>query len=147
MNPDDAEIINDLLAVCYEGEAFYREAVEYTQVQAMQPVFHQMAAIKAEIINDLKPCISPAESNHQRNVMLVYGIQQSYKSIKAELASGDESQAVARMQVLEQCVLNLMQDALDKVKAAALQDLLKMWHAAATAAYMTLRNKPPLMAA
>ncbi len=147
MDANDAEIINDLLAVCYEGEAFYREAVEYTQVQAIQPAFHQMAAIKAEIINDLKPCISAAESGHQRNVMLVYGVQQSYKSIKAELASGDESKAVARIQVLEQCVLNLMQDAMDKVKTTTLQDLLKMWHAAATAAYMTIRNKPPLMAA
>jgi hypothetical protein len=146
MNPNDAEIINDLLAVCYEGEAFYREAVEYT-AQAMQPLFHRMAAIKAEIINDLKPCISQAESNHQRNVMLIYGIQQSYKSIKAELASGDERQAVARIQVLEQCVLNLMQDAEDKVKTAALQELLKLWHIAATAAYMALRNRPPLMAA
>jgi hypothetical protein len=146
MNPNDAEIINDLLAVCYEGEAFYREAVEYTVVQVMQPAFHRMAAIKAEIIKDLKPCISSAESNHQRNVMLIYGIQQSYKSIKAELASGDEGQAVARIQVLEQCVLNLMQDAVDKVKTAALQDLLKMWHVAATAAYMSLRDKPPMAA-
>jgi uncharacterized protein (TIGR02284 family) len=147
MNPNDAEIINDLLAVCYEGEAFYREAVEYTQVQAMQPVFHQMAAIKAEIINDLKPCISAVDLNHQRNVMLIYGIQQSYKSIKAELAGGDERQAVARIQVLEQCVLNLMQDALEKVKTAAVQDLLKIWHVTATAAYMVLRNEAPLMAA
>jgi hypothetical protein len=147
MNPNDAEIINDLLAVCYEGEAFYREAVEYTQVPAMQPAFHQMAAIKSGIINDLKPCISPAEANYQRNVMLIYGIQQSYKSIKAELAGGDERQAIARIQVLEQCVLNLIRDAVDKVKAAALHDLLKMRHAAATAAYMAIRNKPPLMAA
>jgi hypothetical protein len=147
MNPYDAEIINDLLAVCHEGENFYREAVEYTRVPAMQPTFHRMAAIKAEIINDLKPCMLRTECNHQRNVMLVYGIQQSYKAIKAELASGDEGEAVVRMQVLEQCVLNLMQDALDKVKTDEVHDLLKMWHSTATSAYKAIRNKSPLMAA
>lgn len=147
MNPNDAEIINDLLAVCYEGETFYREAVEYTRVPAMRPVFHRMAAIKTEIINDLKSCAARTECGHQRNVMLVYGIQQSYKAIKAELAGGDERQAVVRIQVLEQCVLNLMQDALDKLKTEEIKDLLQMWHTAATAAYKALRNKSPLMAA
>ena len=49
--------------------------------------------------------------------------------------------------MLEQCVLNLMQDALDKVKTAAVQDLLKMWCVAATAAYIAIRSNPPLMAA
>lgn len=147
MNPFDAEIINDLLAVCREGETFYREAVEYTRVPAMQPEFHRMAAIKAEIVNDLKPCMARAEYNHQRNVMLVYGIQQSYKAIKAELAGGDESQAAVRIQVLEQCVLNLMQDALEKVKTDEIQDLLKMWYAAASSAYKAIRNKSPLLAA
>jgi hypothetical protein len=147
MNPYDAEIINDLLAVCREGEIFYREAVDYTRIPAMQPTFHQMAAVKAEIINDLKPCVARAEYNHQRNVMLVYGVQQSYKAIKAELASGAEGEAILRMQVLEQCVLNLMEDALDKVQTNELQELLKMWHTAAAGAYKTIRTKPPLMAA
>lgn len=147
MNPYDAEIINDLLAVCREGETFYREAVEYTRLPAMQPAFHRMAALKAEIVNDLKPCMARSEYNHQRNVMLVYGIQQSYKAIKAELAGGDEGQAVVRIQVLEQCVLNLMQDALEKVKTDEVQDLLKMWYAAASGAYNAIRNKSPLLAA
>lgn len=147
MNPYDAEIINDLLAVCREGESFYREAVEYTRLPALQPAFHRMAAIKAEIANDLKPCIARAEYNHQRNVMLVYGIQQSYKAIKAELAGGDESQAVVRIQVLEQCVLNLMQDALEKVKTDEVRDLLKMWYAAASGACKAIRNQSPLLAA
>lgn len=146
MNPYDAEIINDLLAVCYEGENFYREAVEYTRVPGMQPAFHRMAAVKAEMINDLRP-LCRTGLNHQRNVMLIYGIQQSYKAIKAELAGGDERQAVVRIQVLEQCVLNLLQDALDKVKAEALQDLLKMWYATSDIAYKALRNQSSLMAA
>jgi hypothetical protein len=147
MNPYDAEIINDLLAVCYEGETFYREAVEYTSIPAMQPAFHRMAAIKAEIINDLKPCMERRECNHQRNVMLVYGIQQSYKAIKAELAGGDENQAVVRIQVLEQCVLNLMRDALEKIKTDELHDLLKIWYATSDSAYKAIRNKSPLLAA
>lgn len=147
MNPYDAEIINDLLAVCYEGESFYREAVEYTRTPAMQPAFHRMAAIKAEIINDLKPCMAHLECSHQRNVMLVYGIQQSYKSIRAELAGGDEREAIVRIQVLEQCVLHLMEDALEKIKTDQLQELLKLWYATASGAYKAIRNKTPLMAA
>ncbi len=147
MDPYDAEIINDLLAVCQEGETFYREAVEYTRIPAMQSTFHRMAAIKAEIVNDLKPCMASADYSYQRNVMLVYGLQQSYKAIKAGLASGDEHESVARIQVLEQCVLNLMEDALDKLKTDELHELLKMWHTTAAAAYKTIRNKPPLMVA
>ncbi|HEY3488305.1 MAG TPA: hypothetical protein VGL10_09575 [Gammaproteobacteria bacterium] len=146
MNSDDAVIVNDLIAVCYEGQIFYRDAIECTRVPAMQPAFHQMAAIKAEIINDLMPCM-PAASSQQRNVMLVYGIQQSYKAIKTKLESGDEREAAARIQVLEQCILNLMQDALEKVKASFIRDLLEVWYATAATAYNAIRNRQSLIAA
>jgi uncharacterized protein (TIGR02284 family) len=147
MNPYDAEIINDLLAVCHEGEAFYRDAMESASIPAMRPAFHRMAAIKAEIVNDLGQWMARGGYNHQRNVMLVYGVQQSYKAIKAELAGGDEGQAVVRMQVLEQCVLNLMRDALDKVGTDELRELLQMWYTTASGACTAIRNHSPLLAA
>jgi uncharacterized protein (TIGR02284 family) len=49
----DTLLINDLINVCQDGQQFYKQAAKDVENRDIKALFHEMAAIRADIADDL----------------------------------------------------------------------------------------------
>ena len=50
----DAEILNEIISVCRDGEKLYRHVAEQVEDQQLRNMFSEMASVRLQIVSELK---------------------------------------------------------------------------------------------
>ena len=123
------QTLNDLMAVCHDGQNFYEYALTHTHDPTLRDVFSDMLRIRKDVITDLAACVArEGEQPVTDHSTFVGVLRQSYTKLKKTLSLNGDATLVAALEETEDRTLEAFQQALEEVTDPTIRQLLTRHH-------------------
>ncbi len=103
--------LNHLIAICRDGEEFYSGAAETVTDPNLQSLFREMARIRQEITEDLRPEVAKAGGSPAEGGTLAGSVRRVFANIKASLSSDKHEVLLAELVEAEERALAAFEQA------------------------------------
>ncbi|WP_199611070.1 PA2169 family four-helix-bundle protein [Flocculibacter collagenilyticus] len=112
----DAMIVNEIIAVCHDGLAFYQHAQEHVEDYNLKRIFSGMIEIRREIIEKLEPEVIAREVSPVESESIFNKVRQWYVDAKDMLSDDNANVFIDELEQHEQATLNRLKEAMKRIE-------------------------------
>ncbi|MGB2222628.1 PA2169 family four-helix-bundle protein [Neptunomonas sp.] len=111
----DNRLVNELIAICHDGQRFYRQAAAEVTDSDLKSLFREMASIRAEIAEDLTKKVEEKGGSPEIGGSLVGKMRTVYTDVSTQLSDDANYHFVIELEASEEVTLNIFRDDIRKV--------------------------------
>jgi uncharacterized protein (TIGR02284 family) len=111
----DNHLINELIAVCNDGQQFYQRAATQVANNDLKSLFREMATIRAEIADDLSKTVEAEGGSPEKGGSLVGTMRTVYAEVKSQISDDPNYQYVSELEASEEIALRTFRDDIRKI--------------------------------
>ncbi|MFT4861120.1 MAG: hypothetical protein ACI95C_000321 [Pseudohongiellaceae bacterium] len=116
----DADILNDVISVCRDGEALYSYVAKQVQDQQSRNMFSDMARIRLKIVKELEAEVTVRGEKPTRSGSLIGGIRRWYIDARHSFSDYQDEEFIAQLEETEARSLAVLRTAVAKAQDPAL---------------------------
>ncbi len=117
---EDAEILNDVIAVCRDGEKFYRHVAEHVEDQRLRNMFADMAQVRLQIVRELGSEVAMRGVSPRKTGTVVGQITAWYVDARSHFLSFYDKEFIAQSEKTEDEALKVLRSGVQAVEDKSL---------------------------
>jgi len=117
---DDAEILNDVISVCRDGEKLYRYVAEQVDDQQSRNMFSEMARVRFQIVKELETEVAHRGADSKRSGTMIGKIIRWYVDAKNHFVDYHQKEFVEQLVETESRSLKILRGAVREVSDKSL---------------------------
>ncbi|TCK09539.1 PA2169 family four-helix-bundle protein [Marinobacterium mangrovicola] len=94
----DSDLLNELIAVCHDGECFYRHAAKAVENSELRSLFWEMADSRRQIAEALSDKLAGAEGEGRDGTALSQRMRRLYAELEARLSRDSDVRYVSELE-------------------------------------------------
>ena len=122
---DDVPTLNELILVAREGAEFYLGAAAKVQSTRLRDLFHEMAAARARLVDDLRLHVAAAGAQPPDPTSFGLNLRKLYVDLLARTADDTDRSYVAQLEEIEDGLLQAFEDAVAEARAPEIRKVLE----------------------
>lgn len=119
-NKEDAEILNDIVAVCRDGEKLYRHVANQVENQQLRNMFSDMARVRLRIARELESEVALRGQIPKGTGTMVGKITRWYVEARSHFINFGDRVFIDQLEETEERTLGVLRSAVQKVEDKSL---------------------------
>ncbi|WP_370060503.1 ferritin-like domain-containing protein [Neptunomonas phycophila] len=112
----DSRLVNDMISVCHDGKAFYKDAAKEVNSPQLIALFTEMADIRASIEKDLQSTVSSMGEEPSESGTLIGKMRKTYTDVMSNLSDETDYRYVAQLEEAEDDALETFKESVEKLE-------------------------------
>lgn len=117
---EDAEILNDVISVCRDGEDLYRYVADRVEDQQSRNIFSDMAKVRSNIVKELESEVILRGVEPKKSGTFVGAISKWYIDAKSRFVDYTERAFIEQLEETEQRSLKVLRTAVREIEDKSL---------------------------
>ncbi|GJM11691.1 MAG: hypothetical protein DHS20C12_00940 [Pseudohongiella sp.] len=113
---EDAEILNDVISVCRDGEQLYRHVADRVSDQQSRNIFLDMARVRCQIVKELQSEVALRGAEPRSSETVVGKISRWYVEARSHFVDYKERAFIDELEETEERSLKILRTAVRKVE-------------------------------
>ena len=113
---EDADVLNDIISVCRDGERLYRHVAEKVEDQRLRNMFAEMASVRLKIVRELESEVILRGAELKRAGSVVGMISRWYLDARSRFTNYTERVFIDQLEETEDKTLRILRSAVQEVE-------------------------------